>query len=224
MDLNKIKQGVEGLIKIQIKTWCLGMWQTNSYVVSSEESDKCWVIDAGFDPEQMIADIQTKNLEPELLIYTHAHLDHIAGTSAIREAFPEMKTAISEIEGSFLGDPAKNLSKSAGMNVTAPDADMLLIDGQKLDFEGLLFTVISTPGHSPGGLCLYQPDTSLLFSGDTLFQGSVGRYDFPGSNGEALFSSIKQKLTILPAATRVFPGHGGPTTIGEEEKNNPFLK
>ena len=100
------------MIDIQVKTCCLGMWQTNSYLVSTKESDECWIIDAGFDPEEMIADIQLNNLYPELLIYTHAHLDHIAGTAAFREAFPEMKTAISELEGTFLGDPARNLSIS----------------------------------------------------------------------------------------------------------------
>lgn len=211
------------MININVKTWCLGMWQTNSYVLSSDESDKCWIIDAGFDPEKMIADIQVKNLVPEMLIYTHAHLDHIAGTDAIRKAFPDMKTAILEVESSFLGDPSMNLSVTAGMNVTAEDADIMLADGQELIFEGAIFKVLATPGHSPGGICLYQADQDLLFSGDTLFQGSVGRYDFPTSNGEALFSSIKEKLTPLPGSTKVFPGHGGTTTIAEEKKNNPFL-
>ena len=200
------------------------MWQTNSYVLSSDESDGCWIIDAGFDPEDMIDDLMQKKLKPELLIYTHAHLDHIAGTSAVSAAFPEIKTAISEFEASHLGDPAKNLSVSAGMKVTARNADILLTDGQKLEFAGLDFSVISTPGHSPGGICLYQAESDLLFSGDTLFQGSVGRYDFPGSNGEELFRSIREKLTVLPDSTRVFPGHGGSTTIGEEKQNNPFLK
>ncbi|HAK45670.1 MAG TPA: hypothetical protein DCO79_07100 [Spirochaeta sp.] len=212
------------MIKIKVKSYCLGMWQTNSYVVSAEESDKCWIIDAGFDPERMVADIKIKNLSPEYLIYTHAHLDHIAGTVVIREAFPDIKTAISEVEASFLGDPAKNLSSSAGMNVTADDADLLLTDGQELDFEGLKFKVLATPGHSPGGICLYQEDAALLFAGDTLFQGSVGRYDFPTSNGDNLFTSIKQQLMPLPPETKVFPGHGGATTIGEEKEHNPFLR
>ena len=211
------------MIKLNVKTYCLGMWQTNSYVLSAEGSDKCWIIDAGFDPEAMVEDIREKNLKPEFLIYTHAHLDHIAGTAVIREAFPEIKTAISEAEASFLGDPSKNLSSSAGMNVTADDADVLLSDGQELDFEGLVFRVITTPGHSPGGICLYQEEAGLLFSGDTLFQGSVGRYDFPSSNGEDLFQSIKEKLMSLPDETKTFPGHGGATTIGSEKRNNPFF-
>ncbi|MDC7227422.1 MAG: MBL fold metallo-hydrolase [Spirochaetales bacterium] len=211
------------MIKLKVKTYCLGMWQTNSYVVSAEETDKCWIIDAGFDPERMVADIKIKELKPEYLIYTHAHLDHIAGTAVIRKAFPEIKTAICEVEKSFLGDPSKNLSASAGMSVTADDADITLTDGQSLDFEGLPFTVLTTPGHSPGGICLYQKDSGLLFAGDTIFQGSVGRYDFPTSNGEALFSSIKTKLLPLPDETKVFPGHGGTTTIGDEKAHNPFL-
>ena len=209
--------------KLNVKTYCLGMWQTNSYVISIEGSGKCWIIDAGFDPEKMVAEIVEKKFEPELLIYTHAHLDHIAGTAVIKEAFPQIKTAISEVESDFLGDPAKNLSSTAGMNVTADDADKLLTDGQELDFEGISFRVINTPGHSPGGICLYQADSGVLFSGDTLFQGSVGRYDFPTSNGEDLFKSIKQKLMPLPDATKVFPGHGEATTVGQEKKHNPFF-
>ncbi len=209
--------------KIHVKTYCLGMWQTNSYVVKSENSRKCWIIDAGFEPGKMIEDLKSEQLEPEYLIYTHAHLDHIAGTDSIKEAFPGIKTAISEAEADFLGDPSKNLSASAGMNISVDAPDFLLKDGQKLDFEGLEFLVISTPGHSPGGICLYQKETSILFSGDTLFQGSVGRYDFPSSNGKDLFKSIREKLMSLPDDTDTFPGHGYPTTIGSERKNNPFL-
>ncbi len=208
---------------IKVKTYCLGMWQTNSYLLTAEGSDSCWIIDAGFDPEPMIEDLKSEKLKPEMLIYTHAHLDHIAGTAEIKSAFPEIKTAISETEASFLGDASRNLSSSAGMNITADDADILLVDGQELVFEGLVFKVIATPGHSPGGICLYQNEAKLLFSGDTLFHGSVGRYDFPSSSGEDLFRSIKEKLLILSDDTNAFPGHGGPTTIGAEKRNNPFL-
>lgn len=211
-------------MKLKVKPYCLGMWQTNSYVIFSEDSEKCWIIDAGFDPERMVADIKTKKLMPEYLIYTHAHLDHIAGTAVIKAAFPEIKTAIAETEASYLGDPSLNLSAQSGMTVTADDADLLLTDGQELEFEGLSFRILTTPGHSPGGICLYQEDSRLLFSGDTLFQRSVGRYDFPSSNGEDLFASIQKKLMLLPPETKVFPGHGGSTTIGEEKEGNPFLK
>ena len=210
--------------RLNVKTYCLGMWQTNSYLLTAEETEKCWIIDAGFDPERLVADIKSAGLVPEYLVYTHAHLDHIAGTAVIREAFPGIKTVISTEEASFLGDPAKNLSSGAGMTVTADDADMVVEDGDSLEFEGLSFRIIATPGHSPGGICVYQEEGGLLFSGDTLFQGSVGRYDFPTSDGEALFDSIRRKLLPLPDGVKVFPGHGGATTIGDEKANNPFLK
>ena len=199
------------------------MWQTNSYVVYKEGSEKCWIIDAGFEPGSMIEFIRTEQLKPEYLIYTHTHLDHIAGTGEICGAFPDIKTAVCSREKGFAGDPVKNLSAMSGMNIAAKEADIFLGEGQLLDFEGSSFRVIETPGHSPGGICLYQEDENVLFSGDTLFQGSVGRYDFPGSNGEALFNSIKEKLLVLPDETKAFPGHGGATTIGEEKKHNPFL-
>lgn len=209
--------------QLNVKTYCLGMWQTNSYVITQEDSDKCWIIDAGFEPEKMIKEIIMKKLNPEFLIYTHSHLDHIAGTEAVREAFPEIKTGISEDEADFLGDPAKNLSAMSGMNVSVGDADFTLKDQQEIKFNDLVFKVISTPGHSPGGICLYQKESDLLLCGDTLFQGSVGRYDFPTSDGEALFKSIKEKLLVLPDKTEVLPGHGAATTIGIEKSSNPFL-
>ena len=209
---------------IDVKKYCLGMWQTNSYLVTAEGSKDCWIVDAGFEPKRMIDDIKREGYKPELLIITHAHLDHIAGADEIKEAFPGIKTAISEAEASFLGDPAMNLSASAGMEITAGEADILLSDGQELDFHGMDFVVMTTPGHSPGGICLYQEDEGLLFAGDTLFQRSVGRYDFPTSNGEDLFNSIRTKLLPLPVQTKVFPGHGGSTSIGEEKEQNPFLR
>ena len=199
------------------------MWQTNSYVISAEGTDKCWIIDAGFEPQAMIDDIKENQLKPEFLIFTHAHLDHIAGTSALLEAFPGLKTGIAAEEAGFLTDPQKNLSAMSGMNITAPEADFILEDGQEIILNDAVFRVITTPGHSPGGICFYQKEAALLFCGDTLFHGSVGRYDFPGSDGRTLFKSIKEKLLILPEETRAFPGHGGETTIGSEKKHNPFL-
>ena len=200
------------------------MWQTNSYLIMAEGCKSCWIVDAGFEPERMITDIMDGGLEPEYLIFTHAHLDHIAGAKAIKEAFPKIKTAISEEEASFLTDPSLNLSAMSGMNVTADKADEILHDDQEIDFHGTSFKVLSTPGHSPGGICLYQEDEGLLFAGDTLFQGSVGRYDFPTSDGEKLFKSIREKLMPLPPETKVFPGHGGSTSIGDEKNHNPFLR
>ncbi len=211
------------MANIDVQTFCLGMWQTNSFVISTEGKDTCWIIDAGFEPERMIDWIKQKSFKPAMLFYTHAHLDHIAGTSEIKKAFPGVKTAVSEAEAAFLEDPSKNLSASAGMKITADAADIVLSDGQVFDFEGFEFTVISTPGHSPGGICLYQPESAVLFAGDTLFQGSIGRYDFPTSNGKHLFESIEKKLLILPDETKVFCGHGGSTTIGAEKASNPFL-
>jgi glyoxylase-like metal-dependent hydrolase (beta-lactamase superfamily II) len=211
------------LSNIEVKTFCLGMWMTNSYLVTKEGSGKCWLIDAGFEPESMIEDIKGKGLEPEMLIFTHAHLDHIAGTESIKKTFPNIRTAIHSSEGGYLSDPELNLSRSAGMNITAAPADLLLEDGQELDFEGSVFKIFHTPGHSPGGICLYQKEGNILFSGDTLFQGSVGRYDFPTSNGTDLMDSIKQKLLPLPEITLVYPGHGGMSRIGEEKRSNPFL-
>ena len=197
---------------------------TNSYIIYPDKGAGCFIIDAGFEPGPMITEINDLDLKPELLILTHAHLDHIAGAGEIKKAFPDIRIAVAVQEADFLSDPGLNLSAQMGMDITAPPADFLLSDGQKLQLEGFDFTVIHTPGHSPGGICLYQAESALLIAGDTLFAGSVGRYDFPTSDGEALMRSIKEKLMILPDNTAVYPGHGGSSTIGDEKRNNPFLK
>lgn len=208
----------------RIKTFSLGSWMTNCYLVSKGDTDACCVIDAGFEPEQMISWMQEQGLRCENLILTHSHLDHMAGTESFLEAWPDTGILIHEAEAGFLVDPKKNLSAMIGMPVTAPPATATLRHGQELATAGLTFKVLHTPGHSPGGICLYCAEDALAFVGDTLFHGSVGRYDFPTSDGEALFASIKEHLLTLPDETRIFPGHGPSGVIGEERKTNPFLK
>ncbi len=208
---------------IKVEQFTLGAWMVNSYVVYPEGQKNCWIIDAGFEPEPMIEALKAKDLKPELLIYTHAHLDHIAGGEAVVKAFPGIKSAIHSQEAAFLSDASLNMSSQMGMNITAPVAELILSDDQKLEIGGSTFKVIHTPGHSPGGICLYCEDERLMFSGDTLFEGSVGRYDFPTSDGEKLFSSIREKLLFLPEDTKVYPGHGNSTRIGREKRSNPFL-
>ncbi|MEX0774783.1 MAG: MBL fold metallo-hydrolase [Phycisphaeraceae bacterium] len=207
---------------IKVQTFCIGPWQTNCYVVSRGEH--CWIVDAGYEPEPMIQHIRDHELTPKHVVLTHAHLDHIAGLHAIRGVWPELPILIHEAERDFLGDPALNLSGFLDEAVVAPAATDVLHHGQTLTLDGIEFQILHTPGHSPGGITLHQAQAGIALVGDTLFAGSIGRYDFPTSDGPLLLRSITEQLMTLPDNTRVLPGHGPQTTIGQERLHNPFLQ
>ena len=219
---------------IHIETFCLGDWMTNCYVVHPPESREtqpdrdrapggCWLIDAGFNPQVMIRYIQDRQLTPEKMILTHAHVDHIAGLQDIRQAWPDIPILIHEAERDFLADAALNLSIALADPVVAPEATDTLAHGQTFDLAGIGFEIRHTPGHSPGGITLYQPDAKVALVGDALFAGSIGRTDFPTSDHHTLIAAIKAQLLSLPDDTRVLSGHGPETTIGHERASNPFL-
>ena len=205
------------------RSFLLGEWMTNAYLAGDPETRAAWVVDPGFSPEPLLDFIKEEGWQVSRILFTHAHLDHIAGAGAVRKLFPESLLCIHKSEAAFLTDPSLNLSALMGMNIVAPPADRLLEEGDLLQEGALSCRVIHTPGHSPGGLCFYFEKENRLVSGDTLFQGSVGRYDFPTSDGEALFSSIREKLLPLPDVTSVFPGHGPDTVLGREKQTNPYL-
>lgn len=208
---------------LRVLTHTLGPWQTNCYVLHRADRADCWVIDAGFEPEPMIAAIQEAGLTPRRLILTHAHLDHIAGVNALRDIWPDLPIDLHETERDFPTEPELNLAAWAGLNITAPRADRLLSGGEVLDLDGITFEVRHTPGHSPGGITLYNAEHAVAIVGDTLFAGGIGRYDFPTSDGPTLMRSIREELLTLPDETSVYPGHGPATTIGRERQSNPFL-
>lgn len=208
---------------LKTKRFVLGDWATNCYLVYSD-SGACWIVDAGFEPDYMLRFIREKELRPEKIILTHAHLDHIGGLEQVQNAYPDLPILIHEAETAFMTDPMLNLSAMMGMQLIAPQATGTLKHGDTLTLDGDDFEVRHTPGHSPGGICLYQPDHALAIVGDTLFAGSIGRYDFPTSDGRALIRGIHQQLLTLPDDTRVLPGHGPETTIGNERMSNPFLQ
>lgn len=214
-----------------IRKVSLGPWETNCYVVSEgggHAGGECWIIDAGFEPEELVELVRKGGLKPTRLILTHAHLDHIGGVREVLKALGRMPIAIHRAEAMHLTDPTLNLSAFIGMPTTAPEADEILEEGQELTLGRLRWRVIHTPGHSPGGITLHwkstvagEPDMAIV--GDTLIAGSIGRSDFPTSDGKALIDSIKRKLFALPEETRVYPGHGPTTTIGDEKEMNPFV-
>jgi hydroxyacylglutathione hydrolase len=210
--------------QMDIKAFVLGDYQTNCFCVRKDDSAKdCIIIDSGFSPELLVDHLKQNQLNPVAAIYTHGHIDHIFGLKALRENFPGIKVAIHKDDADMLADPLKNLSTMTGGSFVTGPADIIIEKEEPIEFIGIRFEVFHTPGHTPGGICLYVKDEAILFAGDTLFDGSVGRSDFPGGDSEALISGIKQKLLVLSGKTTVYTGHGPSTTIEREIKYNQFL-
>ena len=207
-----------------IEGFSLGPFETNCYIVSAPPAPECWIVDAGFEPAELIGRVRELALRPVALLLTHAHVDHIAGVGEVRAAFPKVPIYLHPSEAAFLGDPMLNLSGFVGMEITAPGPDRALNDGDTLDLGATKWTVLHTPGHSPGGVTLHCPDHRIALVGDTLFNGSIGRSDFPTSDEAALHRSIRERLYTLPDETVVYPGHGPPTSIGREKRSNPFVR
>lgn len=214
----------------------LGPFETNCYIVTpggsgivaqdttGEPDSRCWIVDPGMDPEEVVEHLKAKGLHPEAIVLTHAHVDHIAGVADVLRAFPRVPIWIHEAERAWLNDPLLNLSGLAGASITAPGPDRLLKDGEVLTLAGEPWRVLHTPGHSPGGITLVHDASKQAIVGDTLFAGSIGRSDFPGSDGELLARSIRTKLYTLSDDTVIYPGHGGTSTIGREKRTNPFVR
>jgi len=212
-----------------IQSFVLGPYQTNCFVVtphkprSSDDSDlPCWIVDCGFGPEPMLDWIIRQHLRPVGLLLTHSHLDHIAGVDAALSRFGRMPMYIHEAEAGFCSDATLNLSALIGMPVTCTEPDHYLKDGDRLELDGSTWRVMHTPGHSPGGACFIHDESKQAIVGDTLFAGSIGRFDFPTSNHQNLRQTI-EKLVSLPDDMTVYPGHGPKTTIGAEKMENPYV-
>ena len=218
--------------RVYVRGMELGPFATNCYIVSVEGAagekggrpQPCWIVDASFGGKAIAREVQRLGLAPEMLILTHAHLDHIAGVDEVRGVYPKLPILIHEAEAHWPTDPRANLSAMSGFPVTCAPPDRLLRDGETLKLGESEWRVLHTPGHSPGGIGLYCAAAGTLIAGDTLFAGSVGRSDFPGSDPETLARSIRTRLYTLPEETAVYPGHGPATTIGEEKRGNPFVR
>ena len=212
---------------LNIRHFFFNPFQERTYVIW-DGSQRGAVIDPGFmeDGEQreFFLFLQGQKIELESILLTHAHIDHIYGVSACLSAFPGIKVYLSP-EDKFIKENAAWMADAMRM----PQPDTLwdtvdIYDGQTLQIGDARLEVISTPGHTPGGVCFYCKQDGVLFSGDTLFSGSIGRTDLPGGDYDTIIASITGKLADLDSDVRVHPGHGWDTTIGTERACNPFLQ
>jgi glyoxylase-like metal-dependent hydrolase (beta-lactamase superfamily II) len=197
----------------------------NSYVVHHRDSSDCIVFDPGLQPDLILEHLEAVKLRLAAIMITHGHCDHMAGTSALKQAFPDVPVVIGRGDAPMLTDARLNLSAQFGLPYTCDAADVLLDEGELYAAAGLEFETRTIPGHSPGHVVFVVRDVTppVVLGGDVLFQGSIGRTDFPGGSFDLLASGIRTKLYTLPDDTVVFPGHGPATTVGREKRSNPFV-
>lgn len=196
----------------------------NTYVAYREGQADCVVFDPGMEPNKILAFLEKNSLTPVAIYNTHGHSDHIAGNESMKERWPDIPLIIGHGDAEKLTDPQLNLSGPFGLPMVSPPADELVREGDKVQYAGIELDVAETPGHSVGHVVfIYRNSPVVVFGGDVLFAGSVGRTDFPDGSHADLVKSIHEKLFTLPEDTVVLPGHGFDTTVGAEISGNPFV-
>ena len=199
----------------------VGSVGANCYIFGDDATREVFVIDPGDEAERILAELRRLDARPVAIVNTHGHFDHVMAVDEVRRA-THVPFWIHEGERSVLESGPSRAKVLFGIDLPpSPVPDRWIAEGDVLSVGGLRLTVRHTPGHSPGGVCLVGD--GLVFTGDTLFAGSVGRTDLPGANQDALFASIARVLLPLPDETVCCPGHGPETTIGEEKRSNPFI-
>lgn len=210
---------------LQIHTIVSMPFQENTYIVWRNGSSEALVVDPGLEPDLILTLLREQGLRAAAILNTHGHGDHIGGNADLKQAFPEAPLIIGASEAHLLRDPEANLSAFFGTPILSPAADRLVHEGDVVEEAGISLEVLEVPGHSPGHVAfLYRAEPCIVFGGDILFRGGIGRYDFPNSDGPLLFQGIRDKLYTLPPNTVVYPGHGPTTTVGRERQFNPFVK
>jgi hydroxyacylglutathione hydrolase len=210
---------------MKIECLSLGAFETNCYVLRSDEgAGDCMVVDPGMGAGRLVEFLREHQLNPVAVVLTHGHIDHMAGVAALRDEFTDIKVYIHKLDAGMLAEPHTNLSAMTGEFVSIEPAEFSLEEGEVIELAGVKLSVLHTPGHTPGGICLYSEDEGIVFTDDALFADSIGRTDFPNGSMSQLLKSIREKLFTLPDETKVYPGHGPITTIAHEKAHNPFLQ
>jgi glyoxylase-like metal-dependent hydrolase (beta-lactamase superfamily II) len=205
---------------MDIITLTVGVFDTNCYLVFDRKSREGIIIDPGHEADRIAGEVEWYGFTPLGVVLTHAHGDHIGAVGELKATYG-VPVIAGKGAGESINSSNRHFAAMFGIEVSCPDPDHFLEDGDTVAFGGEKLTVIPTPGHSPEGICLHSG--KILFCGDTLFYGSVGRTDLPGGDHKQLIDSITQRLLVLSDDTVCYPGHGPTTTIGQERKYNPFL-
>lgn len=205
--------------KLCVGRMVLGMVQTNCYLIYEEDVKKCIIV----DPAQngVYDKAVAAGFDPVAVILTHGHFDHIMGCHELQAK--SLKICALDAEKDVLRDSELNASDQIGRPYTV-EADRFFTDGEEVTIEGMTFKVIATPGHTKGSCCFYFEKDKVMISGDTLFEGSIGRSDLPTGNESEIIRSVKMLTRDYPEDVKVYPGHGDTTTIGDEKKYNPFCR
>lgn len=205
-----------------LERFVVGRLQANCYVVGDEDSREVIIVDPGDNADAIVREVQSREYRPVAVFVTHAHLDHSGAAHEVLEGFPDAEFCMSQDDYEAI-DPQKATASSwYGHEITPPrQPDRPLQHGDTIRAGRHEFTALHTPGHTVGSVCLAVE--GAVFTGDVLFQGSIGRFDFPGGDGPTLIRSIREHLLTLPDETVVLPGHGADTTVAIERAQNPFL-
>ncbi|MFQ7125155.1 MAG: MBL fold metallo-hydrolase [Eisenbergiella sp.] len=207
---------------IRIGRMTIGVCATNSYFLYRDGAAEVIVFDPADRGGDIFRALQNKGFSVAAILLTHGHFDHIWGAEELRQLSGAKIYAL-DAEKTVCGDAYVNISAQMKRKCTI-EPDGWLTDGEEITFADICLKVIATPGHTMGSCCFYSEEAGLLISGDTLFEESVGRTDFPTGSMSKLVRSIKEKLFVLPEETKVYPGHGDMTTIGREKQYNPYCQ
>jgi hydroxyacylglutathione hydrolase len=207
---------------MDVRMFTVGMVAENSYIFRRDDSDRALIIDPGDEPEKLLGAIEQLGVTLEGILLTHTHFDHVGAVAPVARA-TGAEVWVPEIEKGVLADINAFVPWPGFGPFEDYDAEHTVAGGEKLELAGFEIDVLFTPGHSPGHVTFSIPDEAVLFSGDVLFQGSVGRTDLPGGDWPTLLESIRSLVDGFPAETTVYPGHMGITTLGAERASNPFL-
>lgn len=207
--------------KLELQKCVLGMVFTNCYFLKNKETGELLIIDPADAPEKIFQKVEEMQGRPVGILLTHGHYDHILAAEAVKEQY-QIKIYACAQEQEMLREPSMNMSGYGGRS-TSIKPDVLLHDLEVFTAAGFSIQMLHTPGHTPGSCCYYLKEEGVLFSGDTLFYGSVGRTDFEGGSTADIVRSLHKLVDNLPEETEVFPGHDASTTIGYEKRYNPFV-
>ena len=204
------------------ETFPVGMLQCNCTVVGDESTGMATVVDPGAEIGRILAVLALHSLSLQQIVVTHAHIDHIAGALALKEA-TGAPVLYSQADLPLVAMMEMQAGWHGALTPEVPPPEPSPLQSERLQTGNIVSEILLTPGHTEGSLCLYLPQENLLLAGDTLFAGSVGRTDLPGGHHGRLIASIREQLLPLPDETVVVPGHGAETTVGAERRSNPFL-